>query len=46
VREALGFDLFSEERVRAVQSLVRAHTQAIMRDAMAAPRQAELTGGQ
>jgi AcrR family transcriptional regulator len=45
VREALGLDLFSEERVRAVQALVRSQTQAVMRDAMAAPRQTEPTGG-
>ncbi len=46
VREALGLDLFSEERVRAVQTLVRSQTQAIMRDATTAPRQTEPTGGQ
>lgn len=46
VRETLRLDFFSEQRVRAVQALVRSHTQAIMRDAMAAPRQTERMGGQ
>lgn len=45
VRETLGLDLFSEERMRTVQALARSHTQAIMRDAMAASR-TEPTGGQ
>jgi AcrR family transcriptional regulator len=45
VREALGLELFSEERVRAVQALVRSQTQAIMRDAMAASCRTESTGG-
>lgn len=43
VRETLGLDLFSEERMRTVQALARSHTQAIMRDAMAAS-QTEPTG--
>jgi AcrR family transcriptional regulator len=45
VREALGLELFSEERVRAVQALVRSQTEAIMRDAMATSCQTEPTGG-
>ena len=46
VREALGLDLFSEERVRAVQALVRSHSKAILRDAMAASCRTESAGGQ
>ena len=46
VREALGLDLFSEERVRAVQALVRFHSKAILRDAMAASCRTESAGGQ
>ncbi|HEY6981910.1 CerR family C-terminal domain-containing protein [Reyranella sp.] len=45
VREALGLDLFSEERVRAVQALVRSHSKAIMRDAMAASCRTESPDG-
>jgi AcrR family transcriptional regulator len=46
VRQALGVTAFSEERIRTIQAVVRSHTQAIMRDAMAAARhQTHSAGG-